>query len=234
MVDAPVSEAPTAPAELPAEEPAGEAPTAPRNYPPKSRPARPHRTRGTTRREPASEAPTAPAEPPAEEPASEAPTAPAEPPAEEPASEAPTPPAEPPAEPPASEAPAAPRSDDSIVVIKSAVNAPSIVEPFSVPFPDSPARAVIDGEGSASRPDPHGASPLRLPFPIRNGFRQGLRRRCLRARGASGGSGGGFSGGFFAVLVGFLILMTPGLGQVLNLSLSPRAPTLVAGIERPD
>ena len=50
----------------------------------------------------------------------------------------------------------------------------------------------------------------------------------------SGGSGGGFSGGFFAVLVGFLILMTPGLGQVLNLSLVRAAPTLVAGIERPD
>jgi hypothetical protein len=167
-------------------------------------------------------------------PGSEAPTASAEPPAEEPAGEAPTAPAEPPAEAPASEAPAGPRND-SIVVIKSAVPAPSIVDAFSVPFPDSPARAVIDGEGSAPRSDPgrgKRASPS-VPDPQR--LPSGPQAPMPAGAGASGGSGGGFSGGFFAVLVGFLILMTPGLGQVLNLSLSPvRAPTLVASIERPD
>ena len=136
--------------------------------------------------------------------------------------------------PPASEAPAGPRND-SIVVIKSAVPAPSIVEAFAVPFPDSPARAVVGGEGSAPRSDPgrsKRASPA-VPDPQR--LPSGPQAPMPAGAGASGGSGGGFSGGFFAVLVGFLILMTPGLGQVLNLSLSPvRAPTLVAGIERPD
>jgi hypothetical protein len=197
--------------------------------------------------EPVSEAPAAPAapaEPPAEvtDPVSEPPAAPAEPPAEvtDPVSEPPAAPAEPPAEvtdpvsePPA--APAAPGSGDSIVVINSASTTPGIDAAFSVPSSDSSAGAVIGGEPSAPRSDsgrgkrasPSVLDPQRLPT--------GPQAPAPASAGVSGGSGGGFSGGLFAALVGCLILVAPGLGRVLSLSLTPvRAPTLVGGLERPD
>ena len=176
----------------------------------------------------------APAEPPVEEPASETPTAPAEPPAEEPASETPTAPAEP----PAGEAPAAPGASgrsDSIVVITPAGTEPAMDAAFSAPAADSPARAVIGGEDSGPRPDPgrgKRASPS-LPDPHQ---RPPVPQAPAPAgAGASGSSGGGFSGGLLAALVGSLILVVPGLGRALSLSLTPvRASTLVAGLERPD
>ena len=136
----------------PAEEPAGERPPHPPEPPAEDPPAKPHRTHGTTRRRTRRRAPTAPAEPPAET-RRRAPAGPRNHPPEEPAAKPPPAPTEPPSRPPASEAPQG-HEGDSIVVINSAVPAPSIVEVFSVPFPDSPAPAVIGGERLAPRSDP--------------------------------------------------------------------------------
>jgi hypothetical protein len=187
---------------------------------------------------PASEAPVAPAEPPAEEPASETPAAPAEPPAEEPASETPAAPAEPPAEEPASETPAAPAASgrgDSIVVIDSAATAPGIDAASLMPFSDSPAGAMIDGEESDLRSDPGRTKRASPSVPDPQQLPPRPQAPVPAGAGASGGSGGAFSGGLFAALVGSLILVTPGLGRVLSLSLTPmRAPTLVVDLERPD
>ena len=231
VVTEPVSEPPVAPAEPPAEvtDPVSEAPAAPAEPPAEVT-------------DPVSEPPAAPAEPPAEvtDPVSEAPAAPAEPPAEvtDPVSEPPAAPAEPPAEvtDPVSEAPAASGSGDSIVVINPASTTPGIDAAFSVPSSDSSAGAVNVGEPSAPRldsgrsrrPSPSVLDPQRLPpAPAPAPAPAGA--------GASGGSGGGFSGGLFAALVGSLILVAPGLGRVVSLSLTPvRAPTLVGGLERPD
>jgi outer membrane biosynthesis protein TonB len=198
--------------------------------------------------EPVSEAPAAPAEPPTdvtEPPVSEPPTTPAEPPTdvtEPPVSEPPTTPAEPPTdvtEPPVSEppkTPAASGSGDSIVVINSDAPAPGIDTAFSVPPSDSATGAVTGVDPSAPRSDPSRAGkraspsvfdPRRIPTVPRAPAPAGA--------GASGGSGGGLSGGLFAALVGSLILVAPGLGRLLSLSLTPlRAPTLVASLERPD
>ena len=171
------------------------------------------------------------------EPVSEAPAAPAE--MTDPVGEPPTAPVEPPAEvtDPVSEPPAAPAASGSgsIVVINSASTTPSIDAAFSAPSSDSSAEAVIGGEPSAPRSDsgrgkrasPSVLDPQRLPT--------GPQAPAPASAGVSGGSGGGFSGGLFAALVGCLILVAPGLGRVLSLSLTPvRAPALVGGLERPD
>ncbi len=232
VVSEPVGEAPAAPAEAPAEvtDPVSEPPAAPAELPAEVT-------------DPVSEPPAAPAEPPAEvtDPVSEPPAAPAEPPAEvtDPVSEPPAAPAEPPAEvtDPVSEPPAASGSGDSIVVINSASTTPGIDAAFSVPSSDSSAGAVIGREPSAPRSDsgrgkrssPSVLDPQRLP-PVPQ-----APAPSPAGAGASGGSGGGFSGGLFAALVGSLIVVAPGLGRVVSLSLTPvRAPTLVGGLERPD
>ncbi len=231
VVAEPVSEAPAA--EPPAEvaDPGGEPPAAPAEPPAEVT-------------DPVSEPPAAPAEPPTEvtDPVSEPPAAPAEPPTEvtDPVSEPPAAPAEPPTEvtDPVSEPPAAPAASgtgDSIVVINSASATPGIDAAFSAPSSDSSVGAVIGDEPSAPRSDsgrgkrasPSVLDPQRLP--------PGPQAPAPAGAGASVGSGGGFSGGLFAALVGSLILVAPGLGRVLSLSLTPvRAPTLVGGLERPD
>ncbi len=191
--------------------------------------------------EPVSEVPAEPVEPPVEvtEPVVEVP---AEPPVEvtEPVVEVPAEPMEPPVEvtAPVSEvplAPVAPARGDSIVVISSAVVTPGVEAAFSVFSLDSSATPVMGNEASAPRSDPgraKGGSPS-VPDPRR--LPPGPEAPAPTGVGASGGSAGGFSGGLLAALVGFLILVPPGLGQVLSLSPIPvRAPTLVAGLERPD
>jgi hypothetical protein len=179
------------------------------------------------------------------EPVSEAPAAPAEPPAdvtEPPVSEPPTTPAEPPAdvtEPPVSEPPTTPAASgggDSIVVINnSAATAPGNDAASSVPSLDFAAGAVIGADPSVPHSDPgrgKRASPS-VPGPLR--IPLAPQAPAPTGAGTSGGSGSGFSGGLFAALVGSLILVAPGLGRVLSLSLTPvRAPTLVASLERPD
>ena len=190
---------------------------------------------------PLSEVPAEPVEPPVveTEPVSEVPAEPVEPPVEvtEPVVEVP---AEPPVEvtEPVSEvplAPVAPARGDSIVVISSAVVTPGVEAAFSVFSLDSSATPVMGNEASAPRSDPgraKGGSPS-VPDPRR--LPPGPEAPAPTGVGASGGSAGGFSGGLLAALVGFLILVPPGLGQVLSLSPIPvRAPTLVAGLERPD
>ena len=190
---------------------------------------------------PLSEVPAEPVEPPVveTEPVSEVPAEPMEPPVEvtEPVVEVP---AEPPVEvtEPVSEvplAPVAPARGDSIVVISSAVVTPGVEAAFSVFSLDSSATPVMGNEASAPRSDPgraKGGSPS-VPDPRR--LPPGPEAPAPTGVGASGGSAGGFSGGLLAALVGFLILVPPGLGQVLSLSPIPvRAPTLVAGLERPD
>jgi hypothetical protein len=161
------------------------------------------------------------------EPVSEAPAAPVTP------TEAPAEVTDPVSEPPA--APTASGSGDSIVVTNSASTTPGIDAVFSVPSSDSSAAAVIGGEPSAPRSDsgrgkrasPSVLDPQRVPT--------GPQAPAPASAGVSGSSGGGFSGGLFAALVGCLILVAPGLGRVLSLSLTPvRAPTLVGGLERPD
>lgn len=160
--------------------------------------------------------------------------APAEPPAEEPASETPTAPAEP----PASEAPAAPGASgpsDSIVVITPPGTGPAMDAAFSAPSADSPAHAVIGGEDSGPRPDPGRSKRASPSLPDPHQLPPVPQAPAPAGAGASGSSGGGFSGGLLAALVGSLILVVPGLGRALSLSLTPvRAPTLVAGLERPD
>ena len=233
VVVEPVSEPPAAPAEPPAEvtDPVSEPPAAPAEPPAEVT-------------DPVSEPPAAPAEPPAEvtDPVSEPPAAPAEPPAEvtDPVSEPPAAPAEPPAEvtDPVSEPPAAPAASGgghSIVVINTASTTPGIDEAFSPPSPDSSAGAVIGREssvprsdsGRGKRPSPSVLDPQRLPPRPQAPTPAGA--------GAASGSGVGFSSGLLAALVGSLILLAPGLGRVVSLSLTPlRAPTLVGGLERPD
>jgi len=160
--------------------------------------------------------------------------APAEPPVEEPASETPTAPAEP----PAGEVPAAPGASgrsDSIVVVNPAVTEPALDAAFSAPAADSPAQAVIGGEDSGPRPDPGRSKRASPSVPDPHRLPPMPQAPAPAGAGASGSSGGGYSGGFLAALVGSLILVVPELGRALSLSLTPvRAPTLVAGLERPD
>ncbi len=241
VVPAPVSEPPAAPAAPPAEATDPEPPAAPAApAEPPAEPTDPVSEPPAAPAEPTapvSEPPAAPAEPPAEptDPVSEPPAAPAEP--TDPVSEPPAAPAEPPAEPtdPVSEPPAASGRDDSIVVIDSAPTTSGIDEAFSTPSSDSSGGAVIGREpsvprsdpGRGKRPSPSVLDPQRVP--------PRPQAPAPAGAGAASGSGVGFSSGLLAALVGSLILLAPGLGRVVSLSLTPlRAPTLVGGLERPD
>jgi hypothetical protein len=214
--------------------------------------------------EPVTEAPVAPVDPPAgvptpvseppaeptEPPAAEVPTPVSEPPAEPtepPAAEVPTPVSEPPAEPteppaadvptPVSKPPAPSGNGNSIVVITSGSTTPGIDAAFAMPPPDTSARAAINREPSTSRSDP-GRGKSRAPAaldPQRFPPVPQAPAPSPAGAGASSGSGGGFAGGLFAALVGTLIVLAPGLGRVVSLSLASVRPlTLVGVLERPD
>jgi hypothetical protein len=190
---------------------------------------------------PVGEAPAAPAEAPVEatDPVSEAPPEPTAPPVEatDPVSEAPPEPTEPPVEAtdPVSETAPEPARGDSIVVISSAVVSPDVDAAFSVLSSAWSGGAVLDDEASAIRSDPSRGKRASPFVPDPRPLPPGPETPTPAGVGASGGSVGGVSGGLFAALVGFLILVPPGLGRVLSVPLPPvRARMLVAGLERPD